>query len=131
MPAAAQNLTSPSFKSCLQSSFWNLPADQSESLKVFTFQRRQQRHSLADTFIKIVANTQTQGMSKFILSNSKTPTSYSYFRFCFLPLGKSLGLRTTSNLPPPHNPILEKRFQAIQNRSASVNRCVFAMFVRT
>jgi len=32
-------------------------------------------------------------------------------RFCFLPLGKSLGLRATSNLPPPHNPTLERRFQ--------------------
>jgi len=45
-------------------------------------------------------------------------------RFCFLPLGKSLGLRATSNLPPPHNPTLELRFQEMQTRSAaSLNRC--------
>ena len=49
---------------------------------------------------------------------------YCHARFCFLPLGKSLGLRATSNLPPPHNPTLELRFQEMQTRSAaSLNRC--------
>ena len=77
---------------------WNLPSDQSESLKVFTFQRRQQRHSRADTFIKIVANTQTQGMSKFILSNSKQfkdSTITFLFQVLLLTFGQVPG--------PPHH----------------------------